>query len=86
MSNVYYEAVDGTPFGILVLRDISSGYRWFVTYGDVDVSDNEFILECNQSLNTPYEAVEDALYQLTEVSTSWRNSFALKLQQWSANK
>ena len=84
MSNVYYEEIPGTPFGVLVLPDIAGGYRWFIAQGDVDLADNEFIMECQETCSTPYEAVEAALREATIGYARWSTVFESKLKEWTA--
>jgi len=85
MSNVYYEEIPGTPFGVLVLPDISGGYRWFIAQGDVDLADNEFIMECQETYSTPYEAVEAALKEAAAGYARWSGIFETKLKEWVSN-
>lgn len=82
MSNVYYEEIQGTPLGVLVLMDLSGGYRWFITYGD-DKSDNEYLIECEESQPNPYAAVDAALTALSRDFSVWLTSIAEKRRQWS---
>jgi hypothetical protein len=86
MSNVYFEDITGTPFGILVLPDINGGYRWFITHGDIDVSDNEYIIECTKTLPTPYEAIEAALKAAHDHMANWSFVFETKLNEWQIQK
>lgn len=86
MSNVYYESIEETPFGILVLPDIAGGFRWFITLGDIETSDNEYVVECIQPLATPYEAVEVALDQAVKSFSLWQLAVRQKQQRWLSQK
>jgi len=82
-SNVYYEEVQGTPFGILVIMDLDQRYRWFVTQGE-DQSDNEYLLECEDSHPNPYAAVAAALQVMSREFSIWMTAVAEKRKQWSS--
>lgn len=83
MSNVYYEEIQGTPFGILVIMDLEGKYRWFITHGE-DQSDNEYLLECNESQPNPYSAVEAALQVMSRELSMWMTAIANKRKEWSS--
>lgn len=83
MSNVYYEEIQGTPLGILVIKDLEGKYRWFVTHGD-DQSDNEYLLECTESYPNPYAAVDAALKLMISRFGKWMKAISDKHQQWSS--
>jgi hypothetical protein len=80
---VYYEEIQETPFGILVIMDLDEKYRWFVTQGE-DQSDNEYLLQCTGSYDTPYAAVEDALKSMSGRFSNWMTAIAEKRRQWSS--
>jgi hypothetical protein len=83
MSNVYYEEIQGTPFGILVIMDLEGKYRWFITHGE-DQSDNEYLLECSESQPNPYAAVEAALQVMSRELSMWMTAIANKRKEWSS--
>ena len=83
MSNVYYEEIQGTPFGILVIMDLEGKYRWFITNGE-DQSDNEYLLECVDNYPNPYAAVDAALQTLSRNFSIWTTAIAEKRRQWSS--
>jgi len=83
MSNVYCEEIQGTPFGIMVVMDLEQRYRWFITVGE-DESDNEYLLECEESKATPYAAVEAALEAMSHNFSMWMTAIANKRKEWSS--
>lgn len=82
-SNVYYEEIQQTPFGIMVIMDLEGKYRWFITHGE-DQSDNEYLLECTESYPNPYAAVDAALQVMSGRFSKWMKAIAEKRQQWSS--
>lgn len=81
MSNVYYEEIQGTPFGILVIMDLEGKYRWFITHGE-DQSDNEYLMECQESQLSPYAAVDAALQVMSRDLSIWAVAVAEKRKRW----
>ena len=79
----FYVDIEGTPFGINVVKSIDNGYRWFLALGHDN--DNEYVIEDEQTYETTEQAIAAAYDQLSLTVAEWSDRIEesrKKMNQW----